>query len=72
MGAGPQEDTGCPSEGMPGVGEQARPEQGTEDVGEEMRFLRTLVAPEKFGGEREAEAVDLTRALFAAGTTPRD
>eukprot|EP00969_Alexandrium_andersonii_P356966 15447713-Alexandrium_andersonii.AAC.1 len=35
-----------------------------------MRFLRALIAPEKLEGEREAEAVEFARALFAAGATP--
>eukprot|EP00969_Alexandrium_andersonii_P170193 7524858-Alexandrium_andersonii.AAC.1 len=35
-----------------------------------MRFLSALLGPGSLGDEREAEAVDLTRALFAAGVAP--
>eukprot|EP00969_Alexandrium_andersonii_P004246 183712-Alexandrium_andersonii.AAC.1 len=35
-----------------------------------MHLLRALIAPEVLESEREAEAVDLTRALFVAGATP--
>eukprot|EP00969_Alexandrium_andersonii_P173751 7681480-Alexandrium_andersonii.AAC.1 len=52
------------------VGEPVRPEESTDDVDEEMHFLHAPVAPEELEGERGAEAVDLARALFAAGATP--
>eukprot|EP00969_Alexandrium_andersonii_P146476 6477487-Alexandrium_andersonii.AAC.1 len=34
-----------------------------------MHFLRFYVAPEELGKEQEEEAVDLARALFAAGAS---
>eukprot|EP00969_Alexandrium_andersonii_P081294 3584176-Alexandrium_andersonii.AAC.1 len=54
------------------VGEPAEPEPGTEDVGEEMRFLCAAAAPATLGGESEVEAVDLARALSAVGATPSE
>eukprot|EP00969_Alexandrium_andersonii_P270033 11935186-Alexandrium_andersonii.AAC.1 len=54
------------------VGGPVYPEEGADDVDEEMHILRALTAPEELWGEREAEAVDLTRAPFAAGATPSE
>eukprot|EP00969_Alexandrium_andersonii_P196890 8698628-Alexandrium_andersonii.AAC.1 len=52
------------------AGEDALPEDVAEDVGEEMHLLRSYVAPGELGKEQEDEAVDLARALFAAGASP--
>eukprot|EP00969_Alexandrium_andersonii_P160324 7083245-Alexandrium_andersonii.AAC.1 len=55
---------------MSAVGEPVYPADSADDVGEETRFLRDPFAPEELGRGHEEEAVDFTRALFAAGATP--
>eukprot|EP00969_Alexandrium_andersonii_P300613 13290192-Alexandrium_andersonii.AAC.1 len=52
------------------AGESVQPEDVTEDVDEEMGHLEEYMGRPFGTAEERSEAVDLARALFAAGATP--